>query len=695
LGSLAVLATVIPTAALAAPPEVTDLGTLGGGNSWAFAVSENREVVGGAETATGDEHAFSWTPAGGMVDLGTLGGSESLAFGVNDNGEVVGCSDITGTGGSCSAGESGNDVHAFSWTATGGMVDLGTLGGATSDANAVNDSGQVVGWAETASGAVHAFSWTRTGGMVDLGTLGGLYSNAAGVSDSGQVVGTAATANGDLHAFSWTPGGGMVDLGTLGGSQSLSFGVNDSGEVVGCADIAGGAPYQDCEGGGSSEYAFDWTTSGGMVDLGALGGSASVAYGVNDNGEVVGEAQLASGPSHAFSWTQAGGMVDLETLGGLYSAAYAVNDNGQIVGSAEKPEDKTAHAVIWFLNSGASGTSGGGGGGTAGLSGCVGSPLGTWTGDPLVAHSSASLPAPVPVDSEVEVADELQPSATGSCSLLPPGIDADLPVSLDIHNGAGTVSLGLFSHDVSGAPAMESSEPFNYAPPSARDLHDAIHPSGGWYVIPLGTETSNSTISFTDIEPLEFAATLEDLLAGYLKLNEIQLQAAIAVAAGAVVFVAFDAIAEVAATVIAGLGIDEGAGAVLAALRSIFPALQPAPALGGLATVIPAAVLGPAGSVWSRLTGLAAATRVQTAATASPVEGPVAHVAHVEGLRARDLLKGLRAQPLSGATASAVRESVLTLPVPSVIRPLVASRRLPRGGQAVTILGGHLPGTQG
>src|SRR5262245_5777747 len=51
-------------------------------------------------------------------------------------------------------------------------IDLGTLGGSFSDTVAVTASGQVVGIAATAGdAAAHAFSWTRSGGMVDLGTL--------------------------------------------------------------------------------------------------------------------------------------------------------------------------------------------------------------------------------------------------------------------------------------------------------------------------------------------------------------------------------------------------------------------------------------------------------------------------------------------------------------------------------------------
>ena len=51
------------------------------------------------------------------------------------------------------------------------IVDLGTLGGATSVALGINNLGQVVGGADLATGFRHAFLWDD-GVMTDLGTLG-------------------------------------------------------------------------------------------------------------------------------------------------------------------------------------------------------------------------------------------------------------------------------------------------------------------------------------------------------------------------------------------------------------------------------------------------------------------------------------------------------------------------------------------
>jgi probable HAF family extracellular repeat protein len=54
--------------------------------------------------------------------------------------------------------------HAFMWTQKSGMKDLGSLG-ASSYAQSINISGQVVGYFVTDLGDLYAFRWTAKGGM--------------------------------------------------------------------------------------------------------------------------------------------------------------------------------------------------------------------------------------------------------------------------------------------------------------------------------------------------------------------------------------------------------------------------------------------------------------------------------------------------------------------------------------------------
>ena len=75
-----------------------------------------------------------------------------------------------------------------------------------------------------------------------------------------------------------------------------------------------------------------------LLDLGTLGGTSSVAYGVNASGQVVGDSELPGDlVFHAFLHTAAGGMQDLNNLihpgtGFTLLEATGINDLGQITG---------------------------------------------------------------------------------------------------------------------------------------------------------------------------------------------------------------------------------------------------------------------------------------------------------------------------------------------------------------------------
>jgi probable HAF family extracellular repeat protein/uncharacterized repeat protein (TIGR03803 family) len=117
--------------------------------------------------------------AGRICDL-----VSAVACGTNDIGKVVGSAYFDG----------GSAFHAFLYNGMT-LIDLGTLGGSASQADAINNSGLIVGWADTASGKQHAFLWS-SGRMVDLNDFvaiegDAVLEEATSIDNAGQI-----TANG-------------------------------------------------------------------------------------------------------------------------------------------------------------------------------------------------------------------------------------------------------------------------------------------------------------------------------------------------------------------------------------------------------------------------------------------------------------------------------------------------------------------
>lgn len=197
------------------------------------------------------------------------------------------------------------------------LTELGTLGGASSFAFGMNNAGQVVGYSDDATGTPYPAIW-RNGVVAKLGTRGGaaLFVNSRGVA-----AGNVASVDSTRMDATLLVGARAIDLGTFGGSLSLVYGLNNLGQVIGNARTAD-----------EQDHAF-LATGAGMRDLGTLGGQYSYAYGINNYGQVVGNSQTATGQAHCFLYS-GGVMTDIGTLGGAGCFAVAINDAGQVTGQS-------------------------------------------------------------------------------------------------------------------------------------------------------------------------------------------------------------------------------------------------------------------------------------------------------------------------------------------------------------------------
>ena len=145
-------------------------------------------------------------------------------------------------------------------------------------------------------------------------------------------VAALALASGNALA-GWT----FTDLNAMGGlGGSYAFGINNNGDVVGQASFAGA----------TSATAALWS-NGVVSNLGTLGGNTSSASDINDYGVVVGKSYTVDGVvMQAFKWDRSNGMQALSTLSENGSGAAAINNAGQIVGSARNGMDQN-RPVLW------------------------------------------------------------------------------------------------------------------------------------------------------------------------------------------------------------------------------------------------------------------------------------------------------------------------------------------------------------
>jgi probable HAF family extracellular repeat protein len=370
LGVTAVVLGCFSNAVAQASYKITDLGTNNSKDNFSMAMGLNNQ--GWAENMDGSvnppiNNLFTTVSRGRAViningvniDLGTLGKSDGNSWinwgGINDRGEAVGMSETS------TPDPDGEDVCGFGTKLTcvpflwrdGHMSALPTVGGNNGQASAINNRGEVAGYAETAvvdSGCppyktTLAVLWEK-GNAQPLPTVGNDPDGVAfGINDQGQAVGYSGNCLAATHAVVWKNNTAFV-LQDLGGTRSnVAYVINNLGQIAGKVRSADDTTY----------VAALWQPDGTLTILGVLPGDhAAFATGINNRGQVVGNNFDSSfNWSHGFIW-QNHVMTDINTLIPMDSnlfviSASNINERGQISGMATViagPHAGDIHAYI-------------------------------------------------------------------------------------------------------------------------------------------------------------------------------------------------------------------------------------------------------------------------------------------------------------------------------------------------------------
>jgi probable HAF family extracellular repeat protein len=166
-------------------------------------------------TGNGDGvRVFLWSQDSGIIDLATIPVNSNFIEGINDAGQLVGNSD--------------SGYGAFLLSSTG-ITDIAET--KNIKAEDINNLGQVVGRLTTLNDEATtddtAVVWSKSNGLLDLNTqidpsLGWRLTDATAINNKGQIIGYAFNNNGERRSFLLTP---VPEPLTTGGTALAGVGL--------------------------------------------------------------------------------------------------------------------------------------------------------------------------------------------------------------------------------------------------------------------------------------------------------------------------------------------------------------------------------------------------------------------------------------------------------------------------------------
>jgi uncharacterized membrane protein len=348
------------------PPPVmyTITWIVGFATTTAASINSDGHIVGTATSLDryeGEEFAYIYTPGIGAQDLNELLPEGSgwylwTAYDVNDYGQVVGEGYFTGV----------ETRLAYRYTPASltadGVAVIEAIGPLQADdqrtsPRGINENGEVCGFTKDAGGQIKTWFYSDdlkvepddSGMMVVIDA----YSIARGINESAQII-----AESGIDTLRVAP---PFAAPAECFSGITPWDINDSGHFVGCGRFE--VPINKKR--TTIEYRAIWHDGTTMFDLGA--GDRSSAYGINNNGDVVGRRSRDPYNGYNTSWVY---LEDFQQLVNLDDAidycdeeelllwldettekkAWRINNAGQIAGRISNPYFPNPGPHAFILN---------------------------------------------------------------------------------------------------------------------------------------------------------------------------------------------------------------------------------------------------------------------------------------------------------------------------------------------------------
>lgn len=297
-----------------------------------IAISAEGIAVGYGDDGTGITKGVKWDvndpQTAVAVPLPPLAGNAySAAYGVSGD-TVVGESGIT------VEDVADANTRAVFWNGANEAVllDHADLPTGPSAAYSVNSGGEIVGDAADMDGNTVAVYWSDTGAEpLELSHLSAAnISSAYFIGENGIIVGESVNDDGQLQAVMWLPTGPNaydepVALDSVADQMaSVAFGVDFAGRVVGEAEVD--------DNGTKVVYGVLWDADGSILN--EREGVSFQAINTPTNNRIVGYVEaLSNGGESATMWSRSN-LNDNKELAPAFSMAFGINDESQVVGIA-------------------------------------------------------------------------------------------------------------------------------------------------------------------------------------------------------------------------------------------------------------------------------------------------------------------------------------------------------------------------